>query len=209
MKSEYKNRIHVFPFITVIFLSFVLQEPDASAFQLKDIVSTLAAYSTHLFLHETGHQAVAGMVGANQSKMHFFTNKNGNFYPGVSTYEDIPEESKLPYAVGGDLMAGYTFEYAMKSYRRKPTTYNKALMFFSCMDFFSYTLLSNYINAEADMYDPNLVRTETGFSKEALLSVVTAKTLLNAYRMMNPDFKIAPVIWVDKTSAALLLRIPF
>ncbi|OEU45689.1 MAG: hypothetical protein BBJ60_07595 [Desulfobacterales bacterium S7086C20] len=209
MKSEHKNRIPVFPFITVILLSFVLQEPAASAFQLKDIVSIGAAYSTHLFLHETGHQAVAHKVGAESSKMHFFTNKKGNFYPGVSTYEDIPEESKLPYAVAGDQMAGNTFEYALKSYRNKPTTYNKALMFFSCMDFFVYTLLSNYINTEADMYDPNLVREETDFSKEALLSVVTVKTLINTYRMMNPDFKVAPVIWVDKTSAALLLCFPF
>jgi hypothetical protein len=77
------------------------------------------------------------------------------------------------------------------------------------MDFFAYTLLSNYINTEADMYDPNLVREETDFSKEALLSVVTVKTLINTYRMMNPDFKVAPVIWVDKTSAALLLCFPF
>ena len=209
MKSEHKKHIPVFPFITVILLSFILQEPAASAFQLKDIVSIGAAYSTHLFLHETGHQVVAGRVGAKQSEMHFFTNKNGNFYPGVSTYKDIPEKSKLPYAVGGDRTAGYTFEYALQSYREKPTTYNKALMFFSCMDFFTYTLLSNYIKTEADMYDPNLIREETGCSKEVLLSVVTVKTLINTYRIMNPDFKVAPVIWVDKSSAALLLRFPF
>jgi hypothetical protein len=187
----------------------LIPKPKAFGFELTDIFSIGAAYSTHLFIHETGHQAVAARVGAKQSEMHFFTNKKGNFYPGVSTYEDIPEKSKLPYAAGGERAASYTFEYALDSYRNEPTTYNKALMFFSCMDFFAYTLLANYIKPDADMYDPNLIREETGCSKEVLLSLVTAKTLLNAYRIANPDFKIAPTIWVDETSAALVFRVPF
>jgi len=41
------------------------------------------------------------------------------------------------------------------------------------------------------------------------LSLVTAKTFLNAYRIVNPDFKVIPVVQVDETSAALVLRVPF
>lgn len=208
MKWNCKLRVFVTFLVSFSLFALVLPKP-ASGFRFKDILSIGAAYTTHLFLHETGHQAVAARVGAKQSEMHFFTNKKGNFYPGLSTYEDIPEESKLPYAVGGEQTAACTFEYALDSYRDEPSTYNKALMFFSCFDFFAYTLLANYVKTEDDMYDPNLIREETGCSKEMLLSLVTAKTLLNAYRIANPDFKVAPVIWVNDTSAALMLRVPF
>ena len=209
MKSKQKLRIFAIVLTAVPILTAFVCTSSAFAFHFKDILSIGAAYSTHLFLHETGHQAVAVRVGAKESEMHFFTNKRGNFYPGVSTYENIPEDSKLPYAAAGERTAGYTFEYALDSYQDKPTTYNKALMFFSCFDFFAYTLLSSYIKPEADMYDPNLIREETGCSKEVLLSLVTAKTFLNAYRIFNPDFKVIPVVQVDETSAALVLQVPF
>jgi len=141
--------------------------------------------------------------------MSFFTWKGGNFYPGLSTYKNIPQESKLPYTVGGERMAGFTFEYALQSYHRKPTTYNKALMFFSCADFLAYTLLANYVNPENDMYDPNLIRQETGLSKEVLLGLVITKSFLNAYRVTNPNARVIPVIMLDKERTALILRIPF
>ncbi len=106
-------------------------------------------------------------------------------------------------------MAGYTFEYALQSYHREPTTYNKALMFFSCTDFFVYTLLANYVNPDNDMYDPNLIREETGLSKELLLSLVMAKPLMNIYRVVNRDANFTPMIWVDKKSAAFVLCFHF
>ncbi len=188
---------------------FLFSPPGTLAFDFEDAAAIGAAYTTHLFMHEIGHQVVAEEAGADSPQMRFFTRKGGNFYPGLSTHKGIPQESKLPYAVGGERMAGFTFEYALQSYHRKPTTYNKALMFFSCADFLAYTLLANYVNPDNDMYDPNLIREETGLSKEALLSLVMAKSFLNAYRVMNPDARVIPMIWVDKESAALLLRISF
>lgn len=191
----------------IVCLFFLPPAERACAFDFEDAAAIGAAYTTHLFMHEMGHQAVAEEVGADSPQMSFFTWKGGNFYPGLSTHKGIPQESKLPYAVGGERMAGFTFEYALQSYHRKPTTYNKALMFFSCADFLVYTLLANYVNPENDMYDPNLIRQETGLSKEALLSLVMAKSFLNAHRVMNPDARVIPMIWLDKESAALLLRI--
>lgn len=182
---------------------------NAWAFDFADVASIGAAYATHLYLHEMGHQVVAEEVGADSPQISFFTQKGGKFYPGLSTYKNIPDESRLPYAVGGDRMAGYTFEYALQSYRREPTTYNKALMVFSCADFLFYTLLANYVNPDNDSYDPNLIRAETGCSKEVLLGLVLTKSLLNAYRVMNPDAHFFPMIWVDKRSAALLLCFRF
>jgi hypothetical protein len=193
----------------VVCLFFVPQAERACAFDFEDAAAIGAAYTTHLFLHEMGHQVVAEEVGADSPKMRFFTRKGGNFYPGLSTHKSIPQESKLPYAAGGEQMAGFTFEYALQSYHRKPTTYNKALIFFGCADFLVYTLLANYGNPENDMYDPNLIREETGLSKEVLLSLVMAKSLLNTYRVMNKGVKFVPMIWADKESAALVFRIPF
>ena len=188
---------------------FMLLPPGALALDSKDIASIGAAYTTHLFFHEMGHQVVAEEVGADSPQMSFFTRKNGRFYPGLSTYKNIPRESKLPYAVGGDRMAGYTFEYALQSYHRNPSTYNKALMFFSCADFFAYTLLANYVHPDNDMYDPNLIREETGLSKELLLSLVMAKSLMNTYRVFNENASFTPIIRVDKNSAAFVIRFSF
>jgi len=188
---------------------FMLLPPGALALDSKDVVSIGAAYTTHLFFHEMGHQVVAEEVGADSPKISFFTRKNGRFYPGLSTYKNIPRESKLPYAVGGDRMAGYTFEYALQSYHRNPSTYNKALMFFSCADFFAYTLLANYVHPDNDMYDPNLIREETGLSKELLLSLVMAKSLMNTYRVFNKNANFTPIIRVDKDSATFVVRFEF
>ena len=181
----------------------------ACAFGFRDVASIGAAYMTHLSLHELGHQVVAEEVGADTPQISFFTRRNGRFYPGLSTYKNIPEQSKLPYAVGGDRMAGVTFDYALQSYRYQPTTFNKALLFFSCADFFVYTLLGNYVHPENDLYDPNLIREETGLSKGALLSIVAVKSLLNAYRVVNEDARLFPMIAVDHNSAAFLIGFQF
>jgi hypothetical protein len=203
----------IWPIITaaglIVCQSFVCSTRNVRAFDFGDVASIGAAYTTHLFLHEMGHQVVAEQVGAVAPQMGFFAQRGGRLYPGLSTYKEIPEESKLPYGVGGERMAGVTFEYALQSYRHGPTTFNKALLFFSCADFLVYTLLGNYVHPDDDMYDPNLVREETGCSKEMLLSLVMAKSLLNTYRVMHPAANFSPMIWVDKQSAALLFRLSF
>jgi hypothetical protein len=181
------------------------------AFELKDAAQDAAtigaAYMTHLFLHEMGHQVVADEVGADFHEMRFFTNKNGKFYLGLSTYQSIPEDSLLPYAVAGEWMSDLTFELALQSYRHKPSAFKKSLMFFSCMDFLLYTLYAYYDEPDNKMYDPNLIREETGLSSELLLSLFATISLLNAYRIFNPDAKFRPLLQIDKKSAALLIQI--
>lgn len=51
----------------------------------------------------------------------------------------------------------------------------------------------------------NLSRSSTGRSKEMLLSLVAAKSLMNGQRVMHPDANLAPMIWVDEESAAFLV----
>lgn len=184
---------------------------SANAWDLyfKDAVEIGAAYMTHLGLHELGHQLVADEVGADSHRMNLFTRKNGRFYPGLSLYKSIPEKSRLPYAMGGERMAGHTFEYALQSFRLQPTMFNKSLLFFSCVDFLGYTLLANYVYPDNNMLDPNLIRAQSGLSKGMLLSLVTAKTLLNAYRIMNKDLNFSPMFLLDKDSATFAIRFEF
>ena len=206
---KFKNKTLLQTGFLFLCLSVAIPIQNAEAFSLRDISEIGAAYMTHLVMHEVGHGVVATEVGAAGHKLSFFTQKNGRFYPGLSTYESIPEKSKLPYAIGGEKMASIMFEYGFQSYRKKPTTYNEALMFFSTFDFFTYTLLANYVHPDNRMYDPTIIREETGLSREQLLSIVLAKTLLNTYRVFNKDFPLIPMIKTTRKSVALLLRYNF
>ena len=82
--------------ILIVWLFFVPDNERAYAFDFTDIGAIGAAYMTHLSLHEIGHQIVAEESGADSPKMSFFTKKDGRLYPGLSTYKDIPKESKCP-----------------------------------------------------------------------------------------------------------------
>lgn len=202
----------VFPGASILLLLsiFCCLPSRAYAFDFfKDGSAIGAAFVTHLGMHEIGHQVVAEEAGAESPEMHFFTTRNGSFYPGLSTYKDIKKESELSYALAGESMAGYTFEYALQSYRHEESTYNKALMFFACTDFLWYTLLANYVHPDNDMYDPNLVREETSLGKTEILSLVLAKSLLNAYRVYNEEARFTPMIMVDETRAAFVVRYDF
>ncbi len=194
--------------ICILFIN--LFNGSANAYDLKrglnDIGSIGAAYTTHIFFHELGHQIVADEVGAKNHSISFFTSEKGKFYPGLSTYQYIPEESKVPYAAGGERMAGVTFEYALSSYRKDPNTFNKALLFFSNFDFLIYTLMANHMEPDNKMYNPNLIRSETGCSKDTILGLAALKTLINTYRIFNEDTKIMPVLDIDRYTAYFKLR---
>ena len=89
----------------VALLPLVSPISDVYAFDLlQDTAAIGAAFMTHLSLHEIGHQLVAEEAGADSPKMHFMTQKNGRFYPGLSTYKNIKKESKLP---NGSLVNGW------------------------------------------------------------------------------------------------------
>jgi hypothetical protein len=181
----------------------------AQAWEWSDMVDIGMAYVTHLYLHELGHQVIADEVGAENHQIQFMKQKNGQYYLGLSTYDKIPQKSKLPYAVGGDRMAGLTFEYGLASYRERPTTFNKALLLFTTVDFVGYTLLSNYVHSGDNMYDPNLIREETGISKELLLGMVLTKALVNTYRVFSGSDRLTPEIRTDTDSATFVLNFHF
>ncbi len=180
--------------------------PKAWAFGFGDMLEIGSAYLTHLSLHELGHQLVADEVGVTNHKITFFTEKRGDFYLGLSTFDSIPRESRLPYAMGGERMISISFEYNLDAYQRNPTTFNKAMLFFDNFDFLAYTLIANYINPDNYGYDPTLMRSEMGMSKGMMLSLVLTKTALNTWRIFYPDTPWAPVLTSDHNSIRFQLR---
>jgi len=195
--------------VLVVFIISTVIPSGVKAIEFEDIIDIGAAYITHLTSHEMGHQFAAVEVGAKGSDLSILTTSNDNFYLMLSTYKTIPLESTLTYAIAGEKMSGVTFEHALASYREMPTTYNKALMFFTTANFVAYTVIANYMFPDADMYDPNVIRKETGISKEALLGLVLTKSLINVYRIYNEDFNMLPMIETTKNSAALVFKFSF
>jgi hypothetical protein len=177
----------------------------AWSFNFFDLFEIGSAYLTHLTIHEMGHQIVADEVGATNHKITFFTEKKGDFYLGLSTYDSIPSESRLPYAMGGERMNSISYEYHLAAYRRNPTTFNKTMLFFDTTSFLGYTLLANYVNPDNKGYDPTLIRTEIGMSKELMLSFVLTKTALNTWRIFHPEMRWTPVLESDFESVKFKL----
>ncbi len=192
-----------------LLLLVVIPTPTAWSFNVSDIFEIGSAYITHLTLHELGHQLVADEVGVTNHKISFFTQRKGEFYLGLSTYDSIPRESRLPYAMGGERMNSISFEYNIEAYRYHPTTFNKAMLFFDTMGFLGYTLLANYVNPDNHCYDPTLIREETGMSKEILLSFVLTKTTMNVWRIFNPETRWSPVIDSNEDSIWFQLKYRF
>lgn len=187
----------------------ILPVRPAWGFSFYDLVEISSAYLTHLSIHELGHQLVADEVGVTNHKITFFTEKKGDFYLGLSTYDSIPRESRLPYAMGGERLNAASFEYNLAAYQYDQSTFTKAMLFFDTVSFLSYTLLANYVNDDNRGYDPTLIRTEIGMSKEMLLSFVLTKTALNTWRIFNPETRWAPLLESDHDSVRFQLRYRF
>ena len=190
-------------------------ENESKAFDLEFLSSTSgvvqmgAAFLTNLFLHEFGHEVVANYVGATGTKLNFFKREDEQFFLGTSTVETIDDRSMLPYAMGGEFFADLTFEHALQDYRKKPSTFNKSLMLASGGDFLWYCVYAYYLSDGHQNFDPIHVSERTGLSENTILSIVAAKTLINAYRAYSGEDKIIPYFSVDKYSASLNIIIPF
>ena len=168
-----------------------------------------AAFLTNLAVHEVGHEIVAHHVGASGSRLDFFQTRNGQFFLGTSSVEDIDSNSILPYTMGGEFFADLTFEHALQDYRKKPNIYNQALLLSSGIDFAFYCFYAFYASDDHPEYDPITISDETGLSRDHLFSIVLAKTMINAYRVYSGEDRVIPYFTVDRHSAMLNLDIPF
>ncbi len=201
--------------ITIVALFMLMLFPFRSSASIKvpslvsDFASVGLAFLTNLAVHETGHAAVANYVGADGIELHFMKKQGDKFFLGLSYVESIGEYSRLPYSMGGEVAASYTFEYALSDYRQKPTTYNKALMFFSGTDFLWYSIYAFYFTDGDDAFDPTAITNITGLSKGTIFGVALTQSLINAYRVHSGNDNIAPYFTLDKYSAVFNVRFTF
>jgi len=175
----------------------------------RGIVDIGAAVVTQVVLHEAGHYAVADYVDAEGNSLAFLTSRDGQFFLGSSTVTAIDDRSRLPYSMGGEVAADFTFEYALASYRRHPTLYNKALMFLSGTDLLRYTIYAYFISDGHDHLDPIAITKYGGVSKEALITTAVLKSVLNGYRIHSGHDTVIPYFTVDQESASLIFKVVF
>jgi hypothetical protein len=109
--------------------------------------------------------------------------------------------------MGWEFAADLTFEYALDSYRRKQTLYNKSLMFFSGTDLLWYSLYAFYLFDGQEELDPIAVTKYNNVSQVAVLSMALAKTIINAYRIYSGEDKVVPHFLVDRDSVTLSFRV--
>lgn len=185
--------------------SFKIEIPSTPA----DIIMIGAAFFTNIAVHEVGHEVVAQHVGATGSKLDFFQTRNGQFFLGTSSVENINSNSILPYTMGGEFFADLTFEHALQDYRKRPNMYNQALLVSSGIDFAFYCFYAFYASEDHPEYDPVTISEETGLSRDHLFSIVLAKTMINAYRVYSGEDRVIPYFSVDRHSAMLNLAFPF
>jgi len=176
---------------------------------INDALVIGSAFMTNLMIHEFGHAIVAEQVGASGNRVDFFKQQGGSFFLGKSTISDIDPKSNLPYVMGGEYFVDFTFEHALKKYRKSPSLYNKSLLLFSGTDFLIYTMYVLYKDSDNSSYDPVTISRETGLSMDELFALVLAKTMLNAYRVHSGEDKVVPYFTVNTYSAALNFAIPF
>lgn len=197
----------------VVALAAVLGQPPDSRAEEWSITDPLAvglAFLTNLAVHESGHFMIADGVGAEDASLKFFSREQGTFFLGLSTASDIPDESVFTYRLGGEIAASYTFELALQRVRRRPTTYNSALLFFSGTDFFWYTLYAFYLAPEEDgRYDPVGVREVTGFSRTTMLAAASAQLGANLYRVLSGSDFLIPSFEYDRRGASFHLTYRF
>lgn len=197
--------------ITVLIVLNLLSSQSVSAFDLKpgNIVQFGSAFITNLTAHEYGHAIIGNSVGGEGISVSFFTKEKNNLFLGYTSMRKIDDKAYPSFALAGEMGANMSFEYALQSYRYNPTIYNKSLLFFSGTDFLWYTLHAFYVNKDNPDADPNILHRETGVSKDIILSVAVAQSLINGYRVMSGRDRIIPYFTIDKNSIGFNVKIPF
>ncbi len=189
--------------------SGVKKKASAKSTSFSKIAGLGAAFLTNLGAHELGHKVVADYSGAEGTRLSFFNESDNQFYLGLCEVDKIDKKSNVPYHFGGEVGADVVFEHALKSYRNKPTDFNKSLLLFSGTDLLRYsafTLLSKY-NHDANDLVP--IANEIGLSQKEILGIAVAKTLANAYRVYSGKDDFVPMFFADKYNIGIKVHKKF
>jgi hypothetical protein len=177
---------------------------------LTDSLEVGLAFVTNLAVHESGHVLIAEGVGARTAAPKFFGEENGSYFLGLSTASGIPDDAVLTYRLGGEIASSYTFELALHGFRKQPTTYNRALLFFSGTDFFWYSVYAFYLSPREDLrFDPVGIRESTGFSRGVIVTAAATQLAANAWRVASGSDTVVPSFTYDRRSALLNLTMRF
>ncbi len=178
----------------------------------KVVDSTLqigAAFIANFALHELGHVVLADYVGAKGANPDFIKMKDGKFFLGVSTIEEIDDESMLPYSLAGEVASDVTFEHALKEYREDPTGFNTSMLILSGTDFLRYCVYAFYMSEGHGFYDPVSIANESEISRDTIFALALAKTAINAYRVYSGKDYVVPYFMVTKNTATMNFLMPF
>jgi len=182
----------------------------SDAMGLGDFLQGGAAFLTHVAVHESGHHVVAEMVEGQDVKIEFFQKKGNDFFIGLASARGIKTESILPFRVAGLVASSHLYNVSLSAYRSAPSTYNKALLFFSGSDFLWYSIWSFYIQKTDDpSYDPVGLAQETGFSQDAIVGAALLQTAINFYRASSGDDTVVPYMTLNDESLGFGVSVLF
>ena len=197
--------------ISILIVVVLMAAQPVKAFEpeIQEIIQIGTAFVTNLTVHEYGHAIVGSSVGAEGISVSFMSKQKNNLFLGYTSTRKIDDNAYPSFALGGEIGANMSFEYALYRFRKQPSAYNKALLFFSGTDFLWYTVYTYYFNEDNPEADPNILHRETGISKDAILAAALSQSLLNGYRVVSGEDKVIPYFTFSKDSIGFHVKVPF
>jgi len=178
----------------LVFISIVMFPISTSAFEcdVEEYGVFLASYGALVAFHELGHYVWCEFEGLNP-KTGFFTTKEGKFYSGYTDTDTMTKQQDFIFGFTGEIGNMVSFELALASYRKKPTSFNKTLMYMSNYYFLAYIIQAFYLEDNNNTSDPNKIVNNSNISKTELLTIFILKCILNEYRIRS-ESKIQPYL---------------
>src|SRR4030065_799958 len=197
--------------LSIIIMIALMAAYPVNAYEsgIKDIIHVGTAFATNLTVHEYGHAIVGSSVGAEGISVSFLSKRKNNLFLGYTSTSKIDDNAYPSFALGGEIGVNMSFEYALHRFRKEPTTYNKALMFFSGTDFLWYSVYAYYFNEDNQDSDPNILHRETGISKDAILAAAVTQSVLNSYRVFSGRDTVTPYMTFNKDSIGFHVKVSF
>ena len=197
--------------LSIILLITLMAAQPAKAYEsaIMDIIQVGSAFATNLTVHEYGHAIVGSSVGAEGISVSFLSKRKNNLFLGYTSTSKIDDKAYPSFALGGEIGVNMSLEYALHRFRKEPTTYNKALLFFSGTDFLWYTVYTFYFNEDNPDSDPNILHRETGISKDTLLVAAVTQSLLNGYRVFSGSDTVIPYMTFDREAIGFHIKVSF
>jgi len=197
--------------LSIILLITLMAAQPAKAYEsaIIDIIQVGSAFATNLTVHEYGHAIVGSSVGAEGISVSFLSKRKNNLFLGYTSTSKIDDKAYPSFALGGEIGVNMSLEYALHRFRKEPTTYNKALLFFSGTDFLWYTVYTFYFNEDNPDSDPNILHRETGISKDTLLVAAVTQSLLNGYRVFSGSDTVIPYMTFDREAIGFHIKVSF